>query len=82
MDSRLARKIEKAKDYALQPERVKFAQYKATFKGDNEDHEISYETDTWRCTCHYFEGHETCSHTMAMQIMLEDMVPDGKAVTA
>lgn len=80
MDSSLVRKIEKAKDYALQPGRVKFAQYKATFKGDNDDHEISYEDGTWRCTCHYFSGHVTCSHTMAMQIMLEGMVSDENAV--
>ena len=82
MDSHLARKIEKAKDYALQPERVKFAKYTATFKGDNDDHEISYETGVWRCTCHYFFGHDTCSHIMAMQMMLEDMVTSGLAATA
>ena len=82
MDSSLFRKIEKAKDYALQPERIKFAQYKATFKGDNDDHEISYEAGSWRCTCHYFSGHDTCSHTMAMQIIFEGMVNGEQAVTA
>ena len=74
MDSSLVRKIEKAKDYAVQPGRVKFTQYKANFRGDNDSHEISYEDGKWKCTCHYFAGHETCSHTMAMQIMLEGMV--------
>ena len=82
MDSSLVRKIEKAKDYALQPERIKFAQYKATFKGNNDDYEISYEAGTWRCSCHYFSGHDTCSHTMAMQIILEGMVSGERAVTA
>ncbi len=82
MDSSLVRKIEKAKDYALQPERIKFAQCKATFKGNNEDHEISYEAGTWRCSCHYFSGHNTCSHIMAMQIILEGMVAGERPVTA
>ncbi|MDA0770443.1 MAG: hypothetical protein O2821_09490 [Chloroflexi bacterium] len=82
MDSGLMRKIEKAKDYALQPERIRFAQCKATFKGDNDDHEISYESGSWQCNCNYFAGHDTCSHTMAMQIILEDMVTNEKAVTA
>ena len=79
MDSSFVRKIEKAKDYAVQPNRVTFTQYKATFEGDNDSHEISYEDGTWKCTCPYFQRHTTCSHTMAMQMMLEGMVA-GEAV--
>ena len=32
MDSSLVRKAEKAKDYAVQPERIKFTRYKAEFQ--------------------------------------------------
>ena len=76
MDSSLVRKTEKAKDYAVQPGRVTIKQYRATFKGDNAEHEISYEAGSWICSCNYFAGHDTCSHTMAMQIMLEGMVDE------
>ena len=73
MDSSLVRKIEKAKDYALQPERVKMKAYSADFEGDNGNHTVKYEAGNLNCTCNYFRGHGTCSHTMAMQIMLKEM---------
>ncbi len=74
MDSGLVRKAEKAKDYAVQPDRVKFTRYDAEFRGDNGDHTISYEAGRWDCSCEFFAGHGTCSHTMAMQMMFEGMV--------
>ena len=74
MDSSLVRKAEKAKDYAVQPERIKFTRYKAEFRGDNGDHTITYEAGKWDCDCNYFAGHGTCSHTMAMQMMFDGMV--------
>lgn len=74
MDSSLVRKAEKAKDYAVQPERIKFTQYIAQFRGDNGDHRITYEAGSWDCDCRYFAGRGTCSHTMAMQIMFDGMV--------
>ncbi len=75
MDSSLVRKIEKAKDYAEQPDRVAITQYRAEFRGNNSDHTITYEAGKWDCDCSYFAGHGTCSHTMAMQMMLNGMVP-------
>ena len=79
MDSSLVRKIEKAKDYAVQPHRVKFTQYVAEFHGDNSDHEITYEAGNWSCSCHYFAGHETCSHIMAMQMITDGMSSQSEA---
>lgn len=74
MDSSLVRKIVKAKDYAAQPKRVTFTQYKARFRGYNGDHTITYQAGKWDCSCDYFVGRGTCSHTMAMEMILEDMV--------
>ena len=79
IDSSLVRKTEKAKDYAVQPDRVTINQFKAEFRGDNSLHEISYEAGKWNCTCRHFAGHDTCSHTMAMHIMLEDKVNEPVA---
>ena len=73
MDSSLIRKIEKAKGYAMQPDRVEITQYQARFRGDNGDHLITYQAGSWNCSCNYFSGHGTCSHTMAMHTLLEDM---------
>ena len=74
MDSSLVRKIEKAKDYAVQPGRVRLTQCKAEFRGENGDHTITYEAGKWDCSCDYFMGRGTCSHTMAMQMILEGVV--------
>lgn len=78
--SNLVRKIEKAKDYAMQPERVTLNECSLQFRGDNGDHKISYAGGKWNCDCHYFSVHETCSHTMATQMLLEDVVPAETSV--
>lgn len=82
MDSSLVRKMEKAKDYSMQDGRVTLTHCHAKFRGDNDDHEIAYESGKWSCTCYYFITRETCSHTMAMQMMLSSMVTDAEATAA
>ena len=74
MDLRLMRKIEKARDYALQPERIQFTNCQAEFQGDNGNHTITYDANQWRCNCEFYDGRATCSHIMAMQFMFKDMV--------
>ena len=76
MDQSLVRKIEKAKDYAEQRHRVTFTGYSARFRGNNSDHTITYEAGKAICSCNYFAGHTTCSHTMAMELLLEGMVSE------
>ena len=74
MDSGFIRKVEKAKDYALQKERVSFVNCKARFQGDNGDHTISYDAGAWDCDCDYLRGRDTCVHIMALQLMLAEMI--------
>lgn len=76
IESSLVRKIEKAKSYAVQRDRVKLTHYKAEFRGDNGDHTITYEAGNWHCDCHYFDGHGTCSHTMALEMMFKGLVKE------
>ena len=45
MDSSFIRKIEKAKGYALQPERIRIKNYAAEFQGDNDNYTITYGKD-------------------------------------
>ena len=77
MNDSFIRKVEKAKDYALQKERVSFAACTARFRGDNGDHTISYDAGRWDCDCDYLIGRDTCVHIMALQLMLADMVKDA-----
>lgn len=71
-------KIEKAHRYAREPERVRFQTFTATFEGGHDSYTVSLSDSGWDCSCHTFETHMvgTCSHIMAMQQMLGEMLPD------
>ena len=71
LNSNLVRKAEKAKDYAMQPDRINLKQCTVEFRGDNNYHTVSFEDGKWRCDCYTFSNHRTCSHTMAMRMVLE-----------
>jgi hypothetical protein len=75
MDSGMIGKIQKAKFYAEEPERVCFEQFRATFEGTNSRHTLTYEQGSWRCTCNFFASRGVCSHTMAMERLLGAMLP-------
>lgn len=82
MNSSLIGKVEKAKRYAEERDRVRLYKFSAEFRGENNTHQISYKSDKWSCTCDYFAGHGLCSHTMALQRMFEGMIQDKQAVEA
>ena len=67
MDSSLIGKVEKAKRYAQEPERIRFKAFVLRFQGDHRAHELTYREGVWHCTCAYFVKRETCSHSMAME---------------
>ena len=61
MNSSLISKIEKAKRYAEEPDRVQFQALEATFRGDNGTHTIRLSGDEWICECDHFQVHGLCS---------------------
>ena len=73
MYSSLIGKIEKARRYAEEPQRVSIRQLAATFRGDHSEYEVAYQDSRWHCTCSFFSSYGTCSHTMALQRNLEGM---------
>lgn len=73
-------KIEKSRRYAEEPDRVKFRSFKATIRGGHDDHHVSMTGEEFQCSCHFFEGHGTCSHVMAMQRILGDMLSEEQLV--
>lgn len=75
MDSGMIGKIEKAKRYAEEPERIRFEQFHVSFRGSNASHSVSYNDGAWHCTCHYFATRGVCSHTMTMERVLGVMLP-------
>ncbi len=80
MDSGLIGKIEKAKRYANQRDRITFTKFTVTFKGENNDHMVTYDNGQWDCDCDFFQSRGRCSHTMALEMILEDMVDIAEAV--
>ncbi len=81
MQSSIIGKIEKARRYAEEPERVKFIEFSAHFRGDDNKYITGYKDGKWHCTCEFFSRWGTCSHTMAMEKMLSSMLPE-EAMTA
>lgn len=74
MDSSLIWKIDKARKYAEERDRVTITNLKATFRGNHNAHEVAYDSGSWHCRCHFFTARGVCSHTMALQRILEDML--------
>ncbi len=75
MQSSLIGKIEKAKRYAEEPDRVTLSEFSADFRGEHSSYTVSYKGAKWHCTCHFFSQRGLCSHTMALQRLLAEMLP-------
>jgi hypothetical protein len=78
MNSSMIGKIEKAHRYANELDRVNIKVFDATISGDNDQYHVRLTPDGWECSCHTFQSHvlETCSHVMAMQLVLGKMLSD------
>ena len=74
MDSGLLRKIEKAKRYAEERDRIRIEKLQVTFDGDNNPHVVHFEDGAWHCDCDFFQTRQRCSHTMALEIIFEGMI--------
>jgi hypothetical protein len=81
MQSSLIGKIEKAKRYAQEKDRVTFSEFSVKFRGENSEYQTSYKDGKWHCTCSFFSKTGLCSHTMAMEQILTDMLPP-EAITS
>lgn len=78
MDYGMIGKIEKAKRYAAERERFRFDQFRVNFHGENNDHAVAFDGGAWQCDCEFFALRGRCSHTMALETLLEDMLPVGE----
>ncbi len=78
MDYGMIGKIEKAKFYAEERERIQFETLNATLRGENDRvHQVGYDRGQWACDCDFFASRGVCSHTMALERVLVDMVEMG-----
>ena len=75
MQSSLIGKIEKAKRYAQETERITFSDFSVEFRGEHDNYTTSYQGGQWTCSCHFFSTWGLCSHTMALERILGNMLP-------
>jgi hypothetical protein len=75
VDSGMIGKIQKAKRYAEQLDRIRFDEFKVTLEGDHSMHLVSYSEGQWSCDCGFFARRGVCSHTMALERVLGVMRP-------
>lgn len=75
MNSSLIGKIEKAKRYAQERSRIHVRGLRVEFDGENDRHEVALDEENWRCSCDFFAGWGACAHTMALERILEGMLP-------
>jgi hypothetical protein len=74
MDNAMIGKIEKAKRYAEERERFSFQSFTVTVRGENSDHVVRYEHGKFDCDCSFFQSRNYCSHSMAMERLLDQMI--------
>ncbi len=74
MDSGMIGKIQKAKRYAEERNRVHFNDFTVILDGTNNAHTVTYKDGEWGCDCDYFQGRGRCSHTMALEMILDKMI--------
>jgi hypothetical protein len=75
MDYGMIGKIEKAKRYAEERDRISIEGIRVTFDGENNPHTVTFEDGRWSCDCNFFITRGVCSHTMALERILEGMLP-------
>ncbi len=77
MDYGLIGKREKAKRYSEDPKRFRFNKFELTFRGDNNDHHVTFDHGVFQCDCEFFLTHKRCAHTMALEdYLLKDMLAE------
>jgi hypothetical protein len=81
MYSSLISKIEKAKRYADEPERITFQSFDVRFRGDNGTHRVSLRGDDWSCECDHFRTSGLCAHVMTMQRVFGSHLSDAARYT-
>ena len=77
MDYGMIGKIEKAKRYAQERNRVHFTNFTVTMDGTNNAHTVRFENGQWSCDCDFFVSRARCSHTMALEMILEGMIAEN-----
>ncbi|MBM3139743.1 MAG: hypothetical protein FJZ92_05870 [Chloroflexi bacterium] len=75
MHSGMIGKIEKGHRYAQERERFHFRELSVTVHGNNDDHDVVLRDGHWNCACDFFAHNGACAHTIALETLLDGMLP-------
>lgn len=75
MNSGLIGKVDKAKRYAQERDRMHVSSLQVDFRGENDTHTVGLDGEAWKCSCDFFSGWGACAHTMALERVLDGMIP-------
>ena len=70
-DEALQAKQQKAEKYASEPERFTPVFVEMEVKADHGNACVMYSDDEWSCSCGFFNAYRTCSHVMAVGLVLK-----------
>ncbi|MER7365076.1 SWIM zinc finger family protein [Nonomuraea wenchangensis] len=68
----VAAKRSKAARYASEQDRFRLHSIRATMQSEHDERHIGFEDGSWSCTCTFFADHKTCSHVMALALILKE----------
>lgn len=74
MDSGMIGKIQKAKQYAQEKERFHFQALTVNIDGNNNKNTVTFDHGKWSCTCDFFHTRGRCTHTMAVEQLMDPML--------
>ena len=74
MDYSMIGKIQKAKEYAEEPERVTFNSLSIEFTGNNNTYTVSLSSEGWNCTCPGHQKYGICAHIMTLERLFAPML--------
>lgn len=60
-------KVEKARQYAADPDRFFLRGEEVLVRGVHGNHTLTQHEDGWHCSCHYFRRYGWCAHTLAWE---------------
>lgn len=67
-------KIQKAKQYEHELDRVTFHSLALEFRGDNDSYTLTMGADGWSCSCPGFSKYGICPHIMSIEKMFKPML--------
>src|SRR5690606_38764441 len=74
MDYGMIGKIEKAKRYAQERDRIAFNTLDVQFRGDHSVYQVLLNAEGRHCNCPGFRAHGICPHVMALEKLLRPML--------